>query len=65
MDTEVSKALQIAWGMLECRETGDRKGDRKKKHISIGNKKEREGERGREEGRERERQAEGDNAERN
>lgn len=74
MDTEVSKALQVAWRMPECRETGDRKGDRKKEtHIHRKQERERRGEREggkeggkeREKKRERERQAEGDNAERN
>ena len=60
MDAEVSKALQVTWGMLECRETGDRHGNRKRKaHTHRGRQIQRQREGGGE------RLAKGNNAERN
>lgn len=55
MDTEVSEALQVARGMPECRETADRKGDRKTNtYPQKTRKREKGSEGGRKGGRERE-----------
>lgn len=62
MDAEVSKALQVTRGMPECRETGDRNGNRKRKARTRAQRKKDTGIEGVGGG---ERQAEGENAESN